>query len=303
MLFKKTSSAALILSGLLALTACPSGGKKKEKNETPPVALRPLAYDLTRPTARFELPKSLREVSGLTYYQGTQLACVQDEKGDIFPFDYQSGEVGKRLQFGPDGDYEGLEFVDGKFYVLRSDGVIFIVRPGEDTFEAGGTLSNGSRSLQTIDLGLAAGTDVEGLGYDPKTKRLLIALKESPGEPDKHFVYFYDFGKKIAWKGIALTPEKLAQEAGLSGKAAKFKPSGVAVHPKTGDVYLLAADGKKLLMLDRMGIIRSVASLDSDQFRQPEGICFAPDGTLFIASEGKGDPGYILKFSEQTAQP
>lgn len=303
MIFKKIRSAALLLSGLLALTACPSGGKKKKEKEIPPATLRPLAYNLIQPTARFELPKSLREVSGLTYYQGTQLACVQDEKGDIFPFDYETGEVGKRLQFGPDGDYEGLEFVDGAFYVLRSDGVIFIVRPGEDTFEAGGTLSDGSRSLQTIDLGLAAGTDVEGLGYDPKTKRLLIALKESPGEPDKHFVYFYDFGKKIAWKGITLTPEKLAQEAGLSGKAAKFKPSGVAVHPKTGDVYLMAADGKKLLVLDRMGIVRSVVSLDSDQFRQPEGICFAPDGTLFIASEGKGEPGYILKFSEQVPQP
>jgi len=62
-------------------------------------------------------------------------------------------------------------------------------------------------------------------------------------------------------------------------------------------MYLLAAEGARLLVLDRMGIIRTVARLDPKTFRQPEGICFAPDGTLFIASEGKDGKGYILKFA------
>jgi len=31
-------------------------------------------------------------------------------------------------------------------------------------------------------------------------------------------------------------------------------------------------------------------------FPQPEGICFSPDGKLFIASEGAGRGGTILEF-------
>lgn len=291
------------LSVLLAFGTFFSCQPKKDQAtsstaDTPQLA--PLAYALDRPTARYDLPKELKEISGLTYYQGTQLAGVQDERGDIYVFDYATGKVSDQLIFGPNGDYEGIEFVKGVFYVLRSDGQIFIVRPGEDTFKAGGIIDNGSRQLQTLTIGLPEKTDVEGLGYDPKTDRLLIAIKDMKGEAKKRFVYFYDFDKKVAWKGIALTPAKLEQEAGLTGKAADLKPSGVAVHPKTGEFYLLASDGKKLLVLDRMGIIRSVAQLDPGDFRQPEGICFAPDGTLFIASEGKGDKGYILKFDYQT---
>ncbi|MCY7350534.1 MAG: SdiA-regulated domain-containing protein [Cytophagaceae bacterium] len=288
-----------VLLILAIIFSCQSKKEKAASAESDTPELTPLAYTLDRPAARYDLPKELREISGLTYYRGTQLAAVQDELGEIHVFNYATGKVSDRLIFGPNGDYEGIEFVKGSFYILRSDGQIFIVRPGDDTFKAGDMLSNSSRQLQTLTLGLPEKTDVEGLGYDPKTDRLMIAIKELKGEPKKRYVYFYDFAKKVAWKGVALTPTKLEQEAGLTGKDAELKPSGVAVHPQTGELYLLASDGKKLLVLDRMGLIRSVARLEPADFRQPEGICFAPDGTLFIASEGKEGEGYILKFDYQ----
>ena len=281
---------------LLAVAiACQPGNSRREQAANDAPALQPLPYDLARPTARFELPKALREVSGLTFYRNNQLACVQDEDGDLFLFDVEAGKVTERLHFGPAGDYEGVEFANETFYVLRSDGLIFVIRPGADTFQPGGVLFDGTRDVATIVPGLPPDSDVEGLGYDSRTKRLLIALKETPGE-EKRYVYFYDFGKKVAWKG--LVPQKLDLEANLTGKEALLKPSGVAVHPKTGEMYVLAADGAKLLVLDRLGIVRTVARLDPDTFRQPEGICFAPDGTLFIASEGRGGKGYLLKFAE-----
>lgn len=292
------SSAYFLLLASVTLS-CQSGNSNRDEAASETTALRPLAYDLGQPAARYDLPKTLREISGLTFYKNNQLACIQDERGEIFLFDLEKEAVGERLLFGPSGDYEGIEFANGVFYVLRSDGRIFVVRPDADTFKSGSTLIDGTRGLATIAPVLPAGSDVEGLGYDPKTKRLLIAIKETPGEV-KRYVYFYDFGKKVAWKGLVLSPQKLEQEAGLTGKDANLKPSGVAVHPKTGEMYVLASEGAKLLVLDRMGIIRTVARLDSKTFRQPEGICFAPDGTLFIASEkGKSDKGYILKFAEK----
>lgn len=285
------------LTLLIALAlACRPGKSDHEEAPSDAPALQPLAYDLAQPTARFDLPKTLREVSGLTFFRDNQLACVQDEDGDLFLFDVEKGKVTERLHFGPAGDYEGVEYANGNFYVLRSDGLIFVIRPDDDTFRPGGVLFDGTRDVATLAPALPPGSDVEGLGYDPRTKRLLIALKETPSET-KRYVYFYDFGRKVAWKGLVLSPLKLEQEAGLSGKDANLKLSGVAVHPKTGELYVLAAEGAKLLVLDRLGIIRSVARLDPNTFRQPEGLCFTPDGTLFIASEGKDGKGYLLKFT------
>lgn len=279
-----------------SLLACQPGNSRRDEAAPDAPVLQPLAYDLAHPTARYDLPKALREVSGLTFYRDNHLACVQDERGELFLFDVETGKVRELGIFGPAGDYEGVEFANGRFYVLRSDGWIFVVRPGLDTFQPGSFIIDGTRDVATLAPPLPPGSNAEGLGYDPRTKRLLIALKETPDEA-KRYVYFYDFGKKVAWKGLVLSPQKLEQEAGLTGKDALLKPSGVAVHPQTGELYLLAAEGAKLLVFDRLGIIRSVARLDPNTFRQPEGLCFAPDGTLYVASEGKGGKGYILKFA------
>ena len=51
--------------------------------------------------------------------------------------------------------------------------------------------------------------------------------------------------------------------------------------------------------MTRTGKLLSSVALSPDLFKKPEGICFAPDGTLFIASEGDGGNGYILRFGMQ----
>jgi uncharacterized protein YjiK len=40
----------------------------------------------------------------------------------------------------------------------------------------------------------------------------------------------------------------------------------------------------------------AMIKLNPKIFRQPEGICFSPDGTMYIASEGDGMEGTLLKF-------
>lgn len=35
--------------------------------------------------------------------------------------------------------------------------------------------------------------------------------------------------------------------------------------------------------------------LDTDNFPQPEGITFSPDGTLYISTEGKGGDAKIIE--------
>ena len=50
-------------------------------------------YQLAEPDKSWELPKKLIEISGLSYIDKHRLACVQDEKGNIYVFNLKAGEV------------------------------------------------------------------------------------------------------------------------------------------------------------------------------------------------------------------
>ena len=125
-----------------------------------------------------------------------------------------------------------------------------------------------------------------------------MAVKDGKGT-DK-LIYYYDLKHRTLFQGLVLKQEELQKfdpEIGrkANGKGQKIpqvKPSGIAVQPKTGDYYVLAAEGSRLLVVNRKGKVQSSVALDKALFKQPEGICFAPDGTLYIASEG----GDLLQF-------
>lgn len=135
--------------------------------------------------------------------------------------------------------------------------------------------------------------EYEGLGYDPKSKYLLLVAKERTKDVDeKKMIYAYDFDRKILFKHIAIPEEQVRDEA--NGK--NFKPSGIAVHPKTGQIFVIASSGKKLLVLSEKGQKEALISLNSTMYQQPEGICFSANSDLFISSEGKEGKGYILRF-------
>ncbi len=76
----------------------------------------------------------------------------------------------------------------------------------------------------------------------------------------------------------------------------KFKPSGIAFNPADGFFYLLASVGKWLIVFDKDGKIQATYVIPPEVLLQPEGICFAPNGDLYISSEGQGEKGQILKF-------
>jgi uncharacterized protein YjiK len=268
----------IILFGLLFLCACEP---KKQKENTDSVFQNiPLPYNFETPSQQFDLPKKLKEISGLSYYKNNQLACVNDEDGKVFMYDLAKKEIVEKIPFGKDGDYEGIEVVGNEVFILKSNGKINSFKIGE-AYE------------RTIDCTDPDVIEYEGLGYDSKNKRLLLAAKERvKDKDDKKMIYAYDFERKVLFKNIAIPQEQITDEA--NGK--DFRPSGIAVNPLTGQYFILASDGKKLLILSEDGQKEALISLNPKIFKQPEGICFSPDGTLFIASEGKDGDGYILGF-------
>jgi uncharacterized protein YjiK len=270
----------ILLLGTLFLYACEPKKQKQDENTETKFQPIPIPYHLEMEGERYDLPKKLKEISGLSYYKNNQLACVNDEDGKVFMYDLTKKEIVEKIPFGKDGDYEGIEVIGNEVFILKSNGKINSFKIGE-AFE------------RTIDCTDPDVIEYEGLGYDPKNKRLLLAAKERVKDKDeKKMIYAYDFDRKVLFKNIAIPQEQITDKA--NGK--DFRPSGIAVNPLTGQYFVLASDGKKLLILSESGKKEALISLNPKIFKQPEGICFSPDGTLYIASEGKDGDGYILSF-------
>ena len=259
-----------------------------------------LGYDLENPVEKIRLHYDLQEISGLSLIEEGILACVQDELGRVYFYDLDSKKILYNIKFGRSGDYEGVEFVNGKLYVLESNGTLH-------HFDTTGRRKKEVKAA-SIKTPLTAKNDVEGLGLLPGSGRLLMACKEQAGIDGNKVkgkaVYAYNLNdnrfekqpflsirKSDVTKYIKKNPDNYKIE-----KAPNFKPSGIAVHPKTNKIYLLNSVGKLLIILNEQGVIDDLAVLNSKTFRQPEGICFAPNGDMYIASEGGGGRGYILKF-------
>ena len=256
--------------------------KKKTQNESESAIIQSvnLPYDFENPTEKYDLPDKLKEISGLSYYKKNQLICVNDEQGKIFIYDLNEKKIIDKIPFGKDGDYEGVEVVGDEVFVLKSNGKLKGFKIGE-AFE------------REIDCSEPEVLEYEGLGYDPKSKYLLLVAKERKKDvDDKKMIYAYDFDRKVLFKHIAIPEEQVKDEA--NGK--NFKPSGIAVNPQTGQTFIIASSGKKLLILSEKGQKEALISLNPTIFEQPEGICFSADGQLFISSEGKKGEGYILRF-------
>jgi len=157
------------------------------------------------------------------------------------------------------------------------------------------------------------------LCYDSISNSLLIACKGVPyidkNESFEGFKAIYQFNlsegilEKKPFLLINLDQildiNKLSSYEKVSFKIAKvfnnsgdirFQPSGIAIHPFSGHIYVIASVGKSLIVLDRKGNIKLIKKLKKSIFQQPEGICFNPKGDLFISNEGKGGKAKILKF-------
>ncbi|CCH02880.1 hypothetical protein FAES_4881 [Fibrella aestuarina BUZ 2] len=276
----------LVIASVLVAAACQPAKKQPAETTQAAVVSAPIPYALDQPAETHKLPNDLREISGLSYYKPGKLACVQDELGVVFIYDTRTHAVADEHIFGKNGDYEGVEFVDGQLYIMRSDGELYQMEPRD-----GIKIIGGSPQTRHVKIDLPGKNDMEGLGYDPQLKALVLATKDGKGL-DKT-IYLYSLQHKTLFQGTVLKQEDIrAFEPDLP----EFKPSGIAVHPKTRDYYVLSSAAHRLLVMTPSGKVKSLVPLDEKLLRQPEGICFAPDGTLYIASEGDGKKGVVLVF-------
>ncbi len=263
-------------------------------------------YNLKSPAQSYTLPDILHEISGITIVNDNELACVQDEKGIVFIYNFDEKKIVKQYEFHGDGDYEGLAKVDKTLYILRSDGMIYEYINYESK----------KPKLKKHHVKLPA-LNNEGICYDSDNNRLLLACKShfinKKESKSKRAIYSFDLKKNKLDKTpvfeILLTDiqtfldkEKIykAKESKKIKKFAnrkmKFNPSEIAIHPMTKELYLLSALEHLLYIFNLEGDLLHVEVLDQNLFLKAEGISFDVQGNLYISNEGKNLKPTLLMF-------
>jgi len=308
---------ANIFSGLCILLLSASCQAKVPQDSTVQGQVSPqwvdfkLPYDLSSPAATWSLPDELLEISGLSLSaDGNFLLAVQDETGIIYWIDKRTGAVTRKSEFWKEGDYEGIEITPEALYVVKGSGTLYEIRNAGESNQA-------VEKFNTFLNNTTA--DVEGLGYDPLNKRLLLACKAPAGAAasdalERNIYAFYPDSKTMsetpvfrirqsdvqAWLKAAANDPATAKIAEYFSKEKKepfpLTPSSIAVHPLTGHLYICASGGKLIVVLDAQGALLHIAKLGKGLLPQPEGLCFDATGDLYLSSEGKEAPATVVKF-------
>jgi hypothetical protein len=264
-------------------------------------------YSLSHPDKIYFLPYSLSEISGITETDATSVACIQDNNGILFKYDLKKEQITLQDYFFEKGDYEGIARVDNTIYVLRSDGMLFEITNYESsTFK-----------VQSYSTGIPA-RDNEGLCYDHKTNRILIAPKSPPGEKsgnrDNRFIYSFDLKSKKLIEKPAIVIEmsdvkKFASEnkirvPAIKGKKGRenepfieFRPSAIGIQPFTGRLFVISGVEQLLFIFNMNGTLEYMEKLDPGLFPQPEGITFLKNGDMLISNEGHKQMPSIVRLN------
>ena len=270
-------------------------------------------YNLDHPSEKFKLPDDLTEISGIDVYHKSKLVCVNDEQGKVYIYDVKKSELKQGVDFGKKGDYEGITNVNDTIYVLSSNGNLHQIT-GFDSKD---------QKAHQYKTPLNESNDTEGLCYDLKYQRLLIACKKDPGKEMKGVRAIYSFDLKNmqlnpdpvyvirleALKNFLLEHDQqklIVQDVQSFFDPQKgdltFQPSEVAIHPVTDEIYIISTVGKLMVVLNRKGEILYIRSLNPEIFKQPEGLCFTENGDMYISDEGRNGKGNILYFQYTAAK-
>ncbi len=228
---------------------------------------------------QWSLPDRLREISGLALTPDQRLLAIDDEQAVVYELDYEDGRIVKSFAFGDPvmrGDFEGIAVLQGKVWIMTSDGMLFAATEGAD----GRTVN-----YEKFATGHGDYCELEGLAQDRAANTLLLACKETHSENDSLMAFEWLVSPKgIEFsRSIILPGQAIAERIGKK----RFNPSGVAIDPANRDWLMVAARQKALLRLTADGGLSEAIILpEKDRHRQAEGIEMTRDGYMLIADEG-----------------
>lgn len=248
-------------------------------------------YDLAAPPAdRWDLPKALREISGLAVDSAGRIFAHDDEQAIIYQLDPATHRVVKRFSFGLPavrGDFEAIAVVGRQVILTTSNGVLYAGREGRD---------GESVPYVTQATGIGRDCEVEGMSYEAPGHALLFACKEprTPALVGHLAVLRWSLDRKALdprpWIFVPLSA--ITRE--LKGQG--FHPSELLRVPGNGHYLVLSGREHAIAEITSTGNVVAVARLRRADHRQAEGLAFAPDGSLLISDEGAGRRGAVTVY-------
>lgn len=222
-----------------------------------------IPYNLSKPYKTIHLPEDLNEISGIVSIGDNKIACIEDENGIIYIYNFEKKTIEEKIKFGGIGDYEDLAYINGSYFVLKSNGTLIEYTQGK-TVEYSTPLSKYNNT--------------EGMCYDEKKQRLLISCKENP-----RLVFAFDLKSK-----------KLNSDPLLEISLKGFNPTGLALD-KDNMLYSISGNGQLAVFTKTFSIYTSI-KLNQKAFPQPEGITFLDNGDLLISNEGQKGNATLYLF-------
>ncbi len=294
------------LLAIIALISCnnPIAKKKSGYSDDNEIVIAPTKNKIN------ELPPELSEISGITFLSDTVLVAIQDEEGILYYYNVPQNRIIKKQTFAGSGDYEDLIRVNNDMYVITSEGILSQIKNFAST----------NPILKTILTPFTKKNDIEGMAYDSKNQRLLIAPKEHGLDHNKTVKQIYGFDLKTMefqvepvysirlediesqFQGDALeeSSKKFLKAIGNQNMNKVFRSSAITVKESTGEIFVLSSLNGLILILNPEGALHKIIQFSGVEYKQPEGIAFAPNGKLYISNEGgKSGIGNIIELTHE----
>ncbi|MFT4202360.1 MAG: SdiA-regulated domain-containing protein [Chitinophagaceae bacterium] len=255
----------LIIGGICAFNACAQTNAPSETE---------LQHYSPAKATTIELPKKLKEVSGITFMENNDsiLYAEQDESANIYSVGTVDGTTTEFKTANEKGDFEDIAYSGNGFYLLRSDGMILFFPQGIHPV--------------TQHKSLLPAAEYEGLCYHAADNSLYVLAKTIPN--DKKYIIVYKLaltsnGEPGFGKKITVDVKTLERSANIA--IGHFRPSAIAYNIVDRQWFLLSSINHLLLVLDSNWQYVEYAALDKKQYPQPEGMAFDSKGNLWLSSE------------------
>jgi uncharacterized protein YjiK len=241
--------------------------------------------------ARWVMPESLKEISGLALTTDGRLFGHGDGHAHVFEIDFRRGVVVKEFTLADHGqalkgDFEGIAITDDRrMFLIESDGKLYEFKEGADS---------GKVDYTEYDTGLKDECEFESVAFERTLNSLLLACKRvfNKSRKDSLVVFRWKLtgdSSRVARLSHFSVPLK---EAIGANDWDGLHPSDITVDPLNGDYVMIASREKAILEITPAGKVVFSRPLPGEH-DQAEGVAITKDSLLIISDEAaakKADP-------------
>ncbi len=245
-------------------------------------------YNWHAPFSSLELPLGLSSIKNICILDSTRFVAIDQQSGSVVLLDELSGKLVGQLNLSPSFQFSSLAVYDSVLVLQdQLNQLHFLGAPYDSTSEIG--LNELSSELKFMSF-----------CSHPITKRLFFLGDEIDKGEGRYSNYVYGFGlgnRKLREKPLfEIESEKIEQYALQMGIVSQnafaqssseqsvfnFKPSALAVHPKTNEIYVLSQERAQLAVFNQFGEVVNFIPLSRSLANHPTDIQFHPNGDLIV---------------------